>query len=229
MLHGLVVGSLAAWYFTAGAVLSKRRQVVLYDLRGHGKSERAPTGYSLDNQLADLAGVLAEHGSQEPVSLVGHSFGGMVALRYALTHPDRIDQLVLVDVPLVPSKIGRSLVAEGSDIDTLRKKLPVLVGDRELGNNRRFRKLLQNVEFLVDQSSLADDLQAEPDFTDEQLASLRCPTMAIYGNDSFYRPDGERLRQTVPGLRFESLPGTHQVHLERAAQVTALLEDFLDG
>ena len=54
MLHGLLVGSLATWYFTAAPALAARGHVVLYDLRGHGLSERAPSGYDVATQIEAL-------------------------------------------------------------------------------------------------------------------------------------------------------------------------------
>ena len=55
MLHGLLVGSLASWYFTSAPVLAEARRVRLFDLRGHGKSGRATSGYDVPT----MAGVTA--------------------------------------------------------------------------------------------------------------------------------------------------------------------------
>ena len=51
MLHGLLVGSLASWYFTAAPALASRHRVRMYDLRGHGRSAPARTGYDLELQI----------------------------------------------------------------------------------------------------------------------------------------------------------------------------------
>src|SRR5262245_51278412 len=103
MLHGLLLGTLAAWYFTAAPALARERRVLLYDLRGHGRSERTPTGYDVATMARDLSALAAAF-DERPIDLVGHSFGALVALRFALDHPARVRRLVLVEAPLPPSR-----------------------------------------------------------------------------------------------------------------------------
>ena len=100
LLHGMFLGSLATWFFSAGPALARTRRVLMYDLRGHGRSERPDTGYGVRQQAADLAVLVERFAGSEPVTLVGHSYGGVIALRYALDHPGRVDRLVLVEAPL---------------------------------------------------------------------------------------------------------------------------------
>ena len=67
MCHGLLFGSMAAWYFSAALPLSGSHQVVLYDMRGHGKSDRAASGYDLATQVSDLEKVICHAvGSSDP-------------------------------------------------------------------------------------------------------------------------------------------------------------------
>jgi len=100
MVHGLLIGSLASWYFTAAPALAKDHRVRVYDLRGHGRSERAKTGYDVRTLATDLAALTSDLGV---VDVVGHSWGALVALRFALDHPARVRRLVLVEAPLPPS------------------------------------------------------------------------------------------------------------------------------
>src|SRR5438552_3613592 len=96
MLHGLLLGTLAAWYFTAAPALASARRVLLYDLRGHGRTERTRDGYDAGTMARDLA-ALAARFDERPVDVVGHSFGALTALRFALDHPERVRRLVLVE------------------------------------------------------------------------------------------------------------------------------------
>ena len=66
------------------------------DLRGHGASSR-PGAYSVALMAADVASLLDAVGGAA-VDLVGHSLGGLVALRVAAGRPDRVRRLVLEDV-----------------------------------------------------------------------------------------------------------------------------------
>ena len=99
-LHGLVMDNLASWFFTSAPAVAAHTRVVLYDLRGHGRSERPATGYGIEALVDELIGVLDISGLDR-VRLVGHSFGGTLALAAALLHPERVGGLVLLDA-LVP-------------------------------------------------------------------------------------------------------------------------------
>jgi pimeloyl-ACP methyl ester carboxylesterase len=96
-VHGMT-GSLADYHFTlAGPVRDLGFDVVTYDLRGHGRSERPPAGYTLDDAVDDLHGVIAALGITGPVHLVGNSFGGTVTFRYAHRHPAAVASLVVIE------------------------------------------------------------------------------------------------------------------------------------
>lgn len=72
-------------------------RVVLLDLRGNGRSSRVdPDSLTFDAFCADME-TLREHLGAERISVLGHSFGGLVALDYALRHPDRVHRLLLHD------------------------------------------------------------------------------------------------------------------------------------
>ncbi len=97
MVHGLAT-SLAFWYSVAAA-LAQRWRVLLFDLRGHGRSSMPASGYSpeaMAQDLADLLGFL----NIETADFVGHSFGGAVLLHLGLQVPSVVNRLVLVDVRL---------------------------------------------------------------------------------------------------------------------------------
>ncbi len=68
-----------------------------YDRAGLGYSEPSPQPRTIANILTDLETLLARAGIDQPIVLVGHSFGGLVALEYAHAAPSRIAGLVLVD------------------------------------------------------------------------------------------------------------------------------------
>ena len=83
-LHGLVMDNLSSWYFTVANPVATRTEVLLYDLRGHGKTERPKTGYAVSDHVDDLTALLdALELSDRPLELVGNSFGGILAMAFA--------------------------------------------------------------------------------------------------------------------------------------------------
>lgn len=94
LLHGLASSS-RIWDLMA-PLLASRFRVIAVDQRGHGESDKPDSGYDLPTFVADLRGVIQALGLEQPV-LVGHSWGGNLALQYAVTYPDAVSHLVLVD------------------------------------------------------------------------------------------------------------------------------------
>jgi len=229
MIHGLLLGSLAQWYFTAAPVLAQRHRVVLYDLRGHGRSHRARSGYDLATLQSDLAAVLTEQDVDTPVDLVGHSYGGLIALHHALRHPAGVRRLALVDAPLPPGRADLLDEALERSPEDLLNLLPASVRADVAEGGRRVRRLLEGLWFLTRESTLLSDLRAEPDLDDSALARVACPTLLVYGEASGCLPGAERLVQVLPHARLCTVPGGHFVPVEAPRAMTEHLWGFLDG
>ncbi|MBM3491719.1 MAG: alpha/beta hydrolase [Alphaproteobacteria bacterium] len=75
------------------------------DLRGHGDSQWAPGGsYNMADYVYDVAQLLHQSG-RTPVSIVGHSLGGAIALAYAGTYPQHVSRLVAIEGLGLPPKL----------------------------------------------------------------------------------------------------------------------------
>jgi long-chain acyl-CoA synthetase len=93
-LHGFG-GEARQWRFQLREFASQNR-VIAMDLRGHGNSDRPPSGYTLDRLVDDVLGTLDTLGITGKVTLVGHSFGGAIATEFAVRYPSRLEFLVLI-------------------------------------------------------------------------------------------------------------------------------------
>jgi pimeloyl-ACP methyl ester carboxylesterase len=99
-VHGLAANR-AFWFLHYAIPMAAHFRVTLYDLRGHGYSERASSGYDAVTMAGDL-GALLDHLEISSCAVVGHSYGGSVALEYAGRRPHRVNRLAVLD-----SKINR--------------------------------------------------------------------------------------------------------------------------
>jgi len=95
MVHGLAT-NLAFWYLRVLPALQRQLGVVLFDLRGHGQSDVPPSGYTTADMAQDLH-TLLRHLGIEQAHFVGHSYGGAVALHYAVLRPECVLSLTLAD------------------------------------------------------------------------------------------------------------------------------------
>lgn len=144
LLHGLCVSD-EVWSRQIDYLLRRHGEsirVISYDHRGHGRSSRAPVDtYRIDQLASDLADVLTALNVSGPLTLVGHSMGGMTALAYlARPSADRpVDPQGLVLAATTAGKLaqrglGRLLATPGASalltlVDHLPKQaLNALVG-----------------------------------------------------------------------------------------------------
>jgi pimeloyl-ACP methyl ester carboxylesterase len=120
LIHGLGA-SHGFWGPRILLPLARTCRVTLFDLRGHGYSDMPAQGYSLTDLAADLHHLL-DHLHIDKADLIGHSFGGTVALQAAVLFPARVRSLVLADTRVRSLESGTSAgsLREGC---TITKKL----------------------------------------------------------------------------------------------------------
>jgi pimeloyl-ACP methyl ester carboxylesterase len=135
LVHGLAT-NLAFWFAGIITPLAQRHRVLAYDLRGHGRSSMPASGYTTAQMADDLAALLDHVDAPPGVHVVGHSFGGAVALHFALRHPERVRSLVLADAR-IRSLQPRQRLRDWPLWPTWQARLqrgglPALDGDREM-------------------------------------------------------------------------------------------------
>ena len=219
MLHGLVADNLSSWYYTiANPVAAAGADVHLYDLRGHGRSEVPDDGYTVADNVADLAALLDAWGLDGPVHLFGNSFGCVVSLAFAHAHPERVASLFLVEAHFAVEGWGEhmagslALAAFGLDEEGVQEWL-------DANADRKLSRFAKRSEHLLTKTSLIDDLQREQPFPTAWLEEIACPTFALYGSESDILDRARQLEAHVPGCELEIVEGTHSLLMEASALV----------
>jgi pimeloyl-ACP methyl ester carboxylesterase len=229
-LHGLGMDNMASFYYTvAGAVAKTGAETVLYDLRGHGSSERPRTGYSMEDSIADLTGILNAIGIDGPVHLVGNSYGGTIALDFAAVHPERAASIVLIEAHFNVEGWSEQIAAE-------RERVAGVVA--EMGEEnlqawiRRFgRKVVKMMDALTDlanHTSFYPDLTKSRPIPTDALRALTCPIRAIYGERSDVPDYRRQLNDLLPHASLTVVEGAgHSVLMDATPQVREIVLEWL--
>lgn len=224
-------------------------RTVLLDLRGHGASTNTgdAASYTLEQLADDLLAFLDATGLAG-CDLLGHSLGGMVALRAALAAPERIASLILMDtaarapdLPVDRFRLARRVVEEAgleALLDVMRRVPPEASGrsaaDRRLeaawGEGYWSEWRVPNYRAMdpVAYGALGEALFGQAPLG-ERLAALRMPTLVLVGaEDEGFLAAADELAARIPGARRVTIPGAaHQPQLEAPAAWLAAIRDFL--
>jgi len=228
--------------------LAELQRTIVVDQRGHGDSSNLgdPEAYGLEILVADLLGFLDALGIAR-CHLLGHSLGGMVALRFALEHPQRLASLVLMDtspepVTLMPvamlhagAKLGREQ-GMGALFEVMRQganaSRPEAMRRTEarMGANRYWARIRAKIEAMDPEAmqGLASVLAAHPPAT-PRLGEIGCPTLVIVGEQDvpFLEPS-RRMAEGIPGASLAVVPqAAHSPQLENQAAWLAAVREHL--
>ena len=242
------------WSLVAFRRLADEHTLIFYDHRCNGRSAGAPVSTMTWENLTADADALRRRLGFERWTVLGHSFGGMVALEYALRHPDALSGLILLDTGgdgRWPLERGPEILAgRGYSPATVRLARRFFAGriepDEMLPALMRFGgAYYHHAGPLV----LARELFAErraklrpealifagrhllPGWTVmDRLAEITAPTLVIAGRDDFLFPPEHQveLAAGIPGARLTIIERAgHNAHAERPEAVMAAIRAFL--
>ncbi len=222
LVHGLLTDSLASYYFTvAPAFAAAGLEVVMYDLRGHGRSTRPTRGYTLDDNIDDLEVLLDRLGVTGQVHLVGNSYGGTVAFGYAARHPERAASVSLIESE--PATVAWAVKLGG----ILRRVLHELAYNEadalawiHANRGHNTARLAKGAARLARETTLVQDIPDSRVLTEKQIRSVRCPVLGVYGGDSDLADLAPWLERLLPDCRTVVVPGhEHSVLVEAPGTV----------
>jgi pimeloyl-ACP methyl ester carboxylesterase len=233
-LHGL--GSSIKDWESQFNFFAKNHQVIAVDLRGHGKSDKPKGHYSVPLFSNDVIQFI-QTVIKQPIHLVGHSLGGMVAFQLAIDHPDLLKSLTIINSgPSVvfPSMVGR--------VRFLLRLLSVRLFGMHQISHALAKMLFPNpqqselrTQFIHrwmenDPHAYLNSLHAFHDWdVTTKLSTIQCPTL-IMGSDHDYTPIAYKnfYMQLIPNAEFAMINNSyHMANLDQPDQVNHALSNFL--
>ncbi|WP_133365698.1 alpha/beta fold hydrolase [Qipengyuania sediminis] len=226
--------------------LKARHRILRFDQRGHGLTGPAPDGdYSPAAFAADLD-ALTRKLEVERFVLAGNSMGGGIAARYAMTHPERLAGLVLIDAAGAPvertggGNLAFTLARVPGVAQAFSAILPRSLIERSLRQSVSNRAVVTPA--AVDRywelarypgnraATLARFGQSAKPFTLEEMRRITVPTLILWGAEDQLIPAAAArwFAGAIPGARAIIYPGIGHLPMEEAADRSAAdLEAFV--
>ena len=246
MLHG-IYGSGRNWGPIARRLVEERPEwgVMLADLRLHGDSTGFEPPHTLDAAAADVA-ALAENVGRAPAAILGHSFGGKVALAYARDHSEGLRQVWVIDSTLRVRDPG----GEAWEVLEAVRSLPDSFGSRDelvegmkpfgfgptlsnwLGMNleRSEGGLRWKLDWDGVEEMLRDHFRADQwEVVEDPPAAVEVHLVAATESDALEEGDEERLEAAATSGRthLHRAEGGHWIHADNPEAIVGLLASHL--
>lgn len=222
--------------------LSRRYRLLLFDNRGAGRTAMPGGDYTIQ-LLAEDTAALMSHAGMEQAHVLGASMGGMIAQELALSHPDRVDKLILVctscggpeAVPPSPEVIQLILDQSGTPEERRARQARLLFPEDYINHNKeRLVELAERISrYPTSPETFQLQLGAILTFSSySRLPQIQMPTLVMTGNQDVLIPpqNSEILARRIPNARLVVFPGGgHGFTSQFPEQFCQEVEKFLLG
>ncbi len=222
--------------------LAASRQVIVPDLRGHGRSEKVLHGHTVPTYAADLAAILAGLGIERPV-MVGWSMGAMVAYEFLRQNgPRSLSGVVIVDQP--PSDFAWEGYEFGAITLAALREMCEQIQTGQAGLVSEFVQLMlhqpdadtvawMRAEILQVPPAIAGAILVDQTLRDyrEFLPQIQVPALVLFGEDDKLTSPraGQYIADSIPQATLHTFPNSsHCPFWEEAGRFNRAVTEFAD-
>ncbi|HBY98732.1 MAG TPA: hypothetical protein DEP84_33095 [Chloroflexi bacterium] len=230
-----------AWFWHKQVpVLSQRFQVITFDNRGAGASDRPDGPYTTSQMAADTAGLLDALGIKR-ASVVGHSLGGFIAQELTLSRPELVNKLVLAGtsyggpnvIPVTPGALAVLTNRQGDPVELVKRGIAIAAAPGFAGRHPEVMTELLRYRLtnpVPPAQYQAQVMAGAAHNVEARIGQIHCPTLILFGEHDRVVPSGnaELLAARIPGAQVKILPGVgHIFPIEDPGATNAALLEFL--
>ena len=208
--------------------LSKTNKVITYDLRGFGKSSLPNGKYS---HTEDLNQLLKELNIQN-AKIVGHSFGGEIAVEYALKYPNEVNSLVLISPSLRGVKVNtrewEAYVELGrtGDIEGLRKRILENPTFKDLKEGSKEMELIKEI---VNDYSGFHFMNKDPREIiegNQEIKNISCPVEVVIAerDEEPQKEVAKRFKEEI-GVEARVIPNCGHIGILEEPEITEIIRE----
>ena len=231
--------------------LSNRFKIIYYDHRCNGRSTVAKTEtLTFENCAADTEALRKQLGIDK-WAIIGHSFGGMVALEYALRYPNHLSHLILLDtgsnINLIKKEASKQLIQLGYNKIAIKfahrlyngqlNKYEIFVALLLIGNAYFYKTTLQNiVQIAKGKNNISilfkwfKNISSYDWDVSLKLKGISCPTLVIAGIQDFLFPPKHQqfIAEQIPNSKLKIIEyAGHYAPLEKTKEIVDIVQEFM--
>lgn len=219
-------------------LLTKTHQVIAVDLQGHGRTTLGTRPIRCEAIADDVGALLAQLGRTQ-VDVMGYSFGGCVALRLAIQHPERVRRLALVSTPFADDGWYADMRVQQKQVGAAL--MPMMTETPMYKTYKAVAPRPEDFPRLLD--AMGDYMRTKYDYAAD-VAKLKMPVMLVFGDADMIRPehqikfyqllggglrDAGWNRETMATNRLAVIPDLTHYEAFASTRVTETVLPFLNG
>ena len=237
LLHG-GLGSGEMFGPVLPALASRGRQVITIDLQGHGRTTLGNRPIRCETVASDVAAVLGRIGRAK-LDVLGYSFGGCVALRLAVQHPEKVRRLAVVSAPYANDGWYPEMIVQQKQVSAamapMMKDTPMYIS---------YKAVAPRVDDFPRLLDAMGDLMRQPYNWSADVSKLKMPVMLVFGDADMVRPehqvkfyqllggglkDAGWNRENMPRNRLAILPDLTHYEMFASPRLAETVLPFFDG
>lgn len=223
ILHGW--GSRSGNWQKVGEMLAKNGiKVIIPDLPGFGQSDKPQTAWDLDD-YCDFVEEFVKVLNLDKFYLLGHSFGGEIAVKYNLRFPEKIDKLFLVSASCIRTRnLKKKLLYILSKVFKIFSFIPFL-------RKAFYRFVVGKSDYLSTEGVMRDTyLKIIAEDLSNILSQVQADTIIIWGEEDSITPisDARKINSKIKNSKLEILSGfDHDLNLKGPEELAEAIIKFL--